>query len=626
MAVKGSATVTLTQYRDIQSVTRYYKLQTAGSSAPSKPETKPPSSDWTDSEPACDISKELYFCDLTIFSNGEGEYSSVSKSSSYEAAKEAYNKAQSASDTASAAQDSIDNLEIGGRNLLLNTADNTYYPAPSTDSVYNSNSTSGYPNQNIVCTADGVNNSAYRYFWLGGNTGINLWKYLSVNLDYLIKHNKYLTFSVEIKTTGKLINPYISLSMRINNSKVYNITAVKKDGLDDGIWRRYEVTKDMSSALAETYTLILFIVGWDKSEEEGSTLEWRNLKLEIGNKATDWTPAPEDVDAGIKNAAKTATNYIHVDSTNGLVLGNKESGSWVGYRTKIDSDSFNVLDENGDIIASYGSNEVELGKGNSDAIIKMCDSKAYVKNYIVGSQNLSVFCGQDVTVIGEWEGASESYALFKQGFASIGQSSSYIRFSNETDNKNYIEIQGQNITMRRVTNVGDFNCYMDANFNGNTRISGQFQVVNLAGEIKMWAGDAIPDGWLLCDGSEVSKTDYPVLYGAIGDLWGVPSSSSNFKLPNLAGKVPVGYDSADTDFAPVGHTGGEKTHKLTITEMPAHTHSRNYYSSDWCANGSKSGYHGNDAGSNRVTGSTGGNGAHNNLQPYAVVKYIICAF
>ena len=150
-------------------------------------------------------------------------------------------------------------------------------------------------------------------------------------------------------------------------------------------------------------------------------------------------------------------------------------------------------------------------------------------------------------------------------------------------------------------------------------------VTRLVGEIKMWAGDTIPYGWLLCDGSEVSKTEYPYLYASIGDLWGTPNSSSNFKLPNLAGKVPVGYDSADTDFAPVGHTGGEKTHKLTIAEMPSHTHSRNYYSSNWCANGSKSGYHGNDAGTKKVTGSTGGNGAHNNLQPYAVIKYIICA-
>ena len=158
-----------------------------------------------------------------------------------------------------------------------------------------------------------------------------------------------------------------------------------------------------------------------------------------------------------------------------------------------------------------------------------------------------------------------------------------------------------------------FDCYMHPVF------------YTMAGEIKMWAGDTIPDGWLLCDGSEVSKTTYPNLYEAIGDLWGVPSSSSNFKLPNLAGKVPVGYNSADTDFTPVGHTDGEKTHKLTIAEMPSHSHSRNYYSSDWCANGTKSGYHGSDTGTKKVTGSTGGNGAHNNLQPYAVVKYIICA-
>ncbi len=111
MAVKGRATVTLTSYRDTQSVTRYYKLQITGSSAPLKPETKPPSSDWTDSEPDCDISKELYFCDLTIFSNGEWEYSSVSKSSSYEAAKEAYNKAQNASETLKIESARIDNLE-----------------------------------------------------------------------------------------------------------------------------------------------------------------------------------------------------------------------------------------------------------------------------------------------------------------------------------------------------------------------------------------------------------------------------------------------------------------------------------------------------------------------------------
>lgn len=362
-------------------------------------------------------------------------------------------------------------------------------------------------------------------------------------------------------------------------------------------------------------------------------------KIEIGDKATDWTPAPEDVDAGIANATKVATNYLHYDGTNGLVLGNKESGSWVGYRTQIGTDSFNVLDENGDIIASYGSNEVELGKGNPSAIIKMCDGKAYVKNYIVGSQNTSVFCGQEVTVVGEWEGASEAYALFKQGFINIGQASSYIRLFNEHDNMNQVVIQGQNIRMVSASTIGNFDCYMKPRF------------FTMAGEIKMWAGDAIPDGWLLCDGSEVSKTKYPKLYKAIGDLWGVPSSSSNFKLPNLTGRVPVGYNSADTDttetFGKVGATGGARGawyHTHTIGSSGAHHHA-----SQGRMEGSGTGanifesYNGASKTRSVNVPRTGDNGAHThspgssgssgnklaadkaNMPPYAVVKYIICA-
>ena len=153
-------------------------------------------------------------------------------------------------------------------------------------------------------------------------------------------------------------------------------------------------------------------------------------------------------------------------------------------------------------------------------------------------------------------------------------------------------------------------------------------VTRLVGEIKMWAGDTVPYGWLLCDGSEVSKTEYPYLYSSIGDLWGTPNSSSNFKLPDLTGRVPVGYNSADTDFAPVGHTGGEKTHKLTRAEMPEHTH-RLYSRSVYNGSGNHIAHCNEDSSSTSYaysTGSAGGGAAHNNLQPYAVVKYIICAF
>lgn len=112
MAVKGSATVTLSQYRDTDSVTRYYKLQSSSMAAPDKPTNVKPNetpAGWSKSEPACDITKTLYTCDVTVFSDKTTHVSDVSKSTSYEAAKEAWNKAQTAQNTATEAAKTADN-------------------------------------------------------------------------------------------------------------------------------------------------------------------------------------------------------------------------------------------------------------------------------------------------------------------------------------------------------------------------------------------------------------------------------------------------------------------------------------------------------------------------------------
>lgn len=71
-------------------------------------------------------------------------------------------------------------------------------------------------------------------------------------------------------------------------------------------------------------------------------------------------------------AAKTATNYLYFDSANGLLVGDKSSGSWSGYRAQVKSDSFNILDADGTELASYGANEIDLGKNNQDTVIRLC--------------------------------------------------------------------------------------------------------------------------------------------------------------------------------------------------------------------------------------------------------------
>lgn len=149
-----------------------------------------------------------------------------------------------------------------------------------------------------------------------------------------------------------------------------------------------------------------------------------------------------------------------------------------------------------------------------------------------------------------------------------------------------------------------------------------------SGSVIEYAGDTAPNGWLICDGSAISREIYANLFEVIGSTFGGGDGTTTFNIPNLKGKIPVGLNSDDSDFNILGKAGGEKTHILTSNEMPSHNHrqtvtasrsgSGNTYVS-WNANnltGSK------DTGA-RNTLNTGGGQAHNNLQPYIVLNYII---
>lgn len=95
MAIKARAEITIYHVIDIDKAIRYYLLQSSTSAVPSKPTTNPPGGNWQTTEPSytAGSTNTLYFVDLTIMSDETFEYSDVSKSSSYEAAKEAYNAA-----------------------------------------------------------------------------------------------------------------------------------------------------------------------------------------------------------------------------------------------------------------------------------------------------------------------------------------------------------------------------------------------------------------------------------------------------------------------------------------------------------------------------------------------------
>jgi len=201
-----------------------------------------------------------------------------------------------------------------------------------------------------------------------------------------------------------------------------------------------------------------------------------------------------------------------------------------------------------------------------------------------------------------------------------------------------------------------------------------------SGVISPFAGGSVPIGYVLCDGQSLNTTTFANLFSVIGYTYG--GSGSSFLVPNLKGRVPVGIDAAQSEFNVRGEVGGAKTHTLTVAQMPSHTHTQNSHNHSQNSHnhsqnshthpvahdslGTRNVYSEGDAGSftfgsddsnvaitywafngtyrfgqtvaatatnnaatatnNATTATnqnTGGGAAHNNLQPYIALDYII---
>ncbi len=148
------------------------------------------------------------------------------------------------------------------------------------------------------------------------------------------------------------------------------------------------------------------------------------------------------------------------------------------------------------------------------------------------------------------------------------------------------------------------------------------------GSVLPYAGASAPTGWLLCNGSAVSRETYASLFAIISTTFGVGNGSTTFNIPNLAGRVPIGVgtgtdaNSAEDTFT-LGGTEGEYEHTLVTDEMPSHTHSLDQAYSSQGIDGAGSNYKSLNSLTTDLTGSTGGDAAHNNIQPSLGLNYII---
>ncbi len=154
---------------------------------------------------------------------------------------------------------------------------------------------------------------------------------------------------------------------------------------------------------------------------------------------------------------------------------------------------------------------------------------------------------------------------------------------------------------------------------------------NPIGMIVTWPTDTAPAGWLIVSEVPLRKADYPALYAALGDTFATGSEPAGyFSLPSTPGRAIIGVgDNTGLTGRLLGDQVGEQTHILTTPEMPSHNHTATtpinmFY------NGPGGGAVANvflrqdiNTAFTVTIGSTGGGGAHNNMQPSIALNFII---
>jgi microcystin-dependent protein len=154
------------------------------------------------------------------------------------------------------------------------------------------------------------------------------------------------------------------------------------------------------------------------------------------------------------------------------------------------------------------------------------------------------------------------------------------------------------------------------------------------GEIRIFAGNFAPAGWMLCNGQLLPISENETLFQLIGTTYG-GDGQITFGLPDLRGRVPLHQGSGFV----LAQTGGQETVTLTAQEIPSHTHG--------AAAATGTGNSDSPAGANSwaavatplystaatnaqmnagALSASGGNQPHANMSPYLTINYIISLF
>ena len=382
------------------------------------------------------------------------------------------------------AQSAIDNLSIGGRNLLLGSRE---FARSKGDGAKQEETHLGFVVRKVTTAA---NDTSYKEM---------------AQWNYIQPESLGATYTFSFYAKGTVTSGQLHCYFYGPNGFVRIAKSVRHDGYtnygSDGVmyfgvtseWKRYSVTwtlADTGDLTINKWPLIRLV-----SSDIDQELYVCAPKLELGTRATDWSPAPEDLETRMNNAetkidqnadnitlralktdvytksetqalikvesdkissvvsdvsglnsrvsiveqtanglsvslsdttnrisaaesnintigtratnaAKTATNFLDYDSTNGLRVGNKINGSWQGCAAQILPSAFNILASDGTTLASYGVDTIDLGMNSTDAVINMCGGMGTIQTYsdtLLGdTHDFLQFSGEHIRLLGKY--------------------------------------------------------------------------------------------------------------------------------------------------------------------------------------------------------------------------------
>ena len=165
----------------------------------------------------------------------------------------------------------------------------------------------------------------------------------------------------------------------------HGLPVVGENGCKLNEWyhvKRRVLIPPQASSNVDTQAAIQFY-NPNKNIEASFTSRFKNVKLEKGNIATDWTPAPEDVDSAVDEAARTATNFMKYEDGTGLIVGDMR-GDTLGQNTLLDSSGMAVRNGSNEIVR-FGTAPIVITNTNGDKTYEGSGSVMQSGNNIVVS-------------------------------------------------------------------------------------------------------------------------------------------------------------------------------------------------------------------------------------------------